>query len=261
MKIGSHRQINLRLFVQAGIVLTIAFAMKLFYATSSVNDLRWILAPTTFFVEVITGEHFWFESYAGYISGDRSFLIADSCSGMNFFIMAFLMLSLMKLQKGLTANVSWLFIPISLLAAYTSTLVANTVRITVAMRLHRMSPDFIWINPDQVHRLEGIFIYFGFLMLLYTLAESVEGVLSGKAFTTRGMLRQSILPLSIYWFTTLGIPVITGAYSKGNSFWEHSLFVIVTPAILILPLAAIKWIAKRPTQSNVDRDISSFRYS
>lgn len=262
MNIGSHRQLKPRLVAQAGVVFAIAFAMKLFYSMSSVNDLRWILTPTTLFVELVTGERFWFESYAGYMNDDRSFLIADSCSGVNFLIMAFLMLCLMKLRRGMSTNVSWVFIPAALAAAYISTIVANTVRITVAMRLHRMSSDMIWINPEQLHRLEGIFIYFGFLMLLFTLAESVDDLASRRINARRSLLRQSLLPLSIYWITTLGIPVVTGAYRNGNSFWEHSLFVLITPAILILPLAFVRWVTRRPTSnSQNDQELNSFRYS
>ena len=136
MKFAALQSLNRRVVAQAIVVLSLALAMKLFYSTSSVDDLRWILAPTTFLVELITRETFWFESHAGYMSADHSFLIADSCSGVNFMIMAFLMLCFLKLRKALRTDVSWGFIPAVMLAAYVSTIIANTVRITVAMRLH-----------------------------------------------------------------------------------------------------------------------------
>lgn len=262
MKRWTHRQLKPRLVAQASLVLAIAFALKLFYSMSNVNDLRWILAPTTLFVELATGEQFWFESYVGYMNDERSFLIADSCSGVNFLIMAFLMLSLMKLQQGWNRNVSWWFISAAIAAAYFSTIVANTVRITVAMRLHGMSREMIWLNPEQLHRLEGIFVYFGFLVLLYMLAESAEDLASRRNLRTRNLLQRSLLPLSIYWLITLGIPIITGVYRNGNSFWEHSLFVLITPAILILPLAAIKWFVRRYRANfRTKEEFSSFRYS
>jgi exosortase K len=247
MKTNALQNINRRVVVQACVASAIAFAMKLFYSTSSVDDLRWILAPTTFLVELITREKFWFESHAGYMSADHSFLIADSCSGVNFLIMAFLMLCFLKLRKALRTDVSWAFIPTVLLAAYASTIIANTVRITVAIRLHRMSPEMIWINPEQLHRLEGIFIYFGFLLFLFTFAESLED--DGRDNIRRSLLRQSLIPLSIYWFTTLGIPILNGAYRQGVSFWEHSAFVLLTPTILILPLVAIRALVRRRSSS------------
>ena len=79
---------------QLVIVLLCAVVVKLYYSTTGVNQLRWILAPTTFVVELISGSRFEFESYAGYMSSDRKFLIAASCAGVNFLITSFLMLSL-----------------------------------------------------------------------------------------------------------------------------------------------------------------------
>ena len=32
-----------------------------------------------------------------------------------------------------------------------------------------------------------------------------------------------------------------GAYRQGADFWEHALFVLLTPLILILPLAAFRF--------------------
>ncbi len=262
MNTGTHHQLKPQLAAQACLVLVIAFALKLFYSMSNVNDLRWILAPTTLFVELVTGERFWFESYVGYMNDERSFLIADSCSGVNFLIMAFLTLSLMKLRQGLSMNVSWVFIPAAIAAAYFSTIVANMVRISVAMRLHGMSREMIWLNPEQLHRLEGIFVYFGFLVLLFMLAENVDDLASRRIHVRRNLLQRSLLPLSIYWFTTLGIPIITGAYRNGSSFWEHSLFVLITPAILILPLAAIKmFLRQHRAKFRTKEEFSSFRYS
>src|SRR5688572_13877482 len=87
-------KLKLQTLTQLGAILFFAFALKSFYSTASVNDLRWILAPTTFLVELITGKQFVFESRAGYMSADHTFLIAASCSGVNFLIISFLVLAL-----------------------------------------------------------------------------------------------------------------------------------------------------------------------
>src|SRR5688500_12683491 len=84
---------------QLVVVLAIAFALKQHYSTASVNELRWILAPTTAIVELITGSQFQFESHAGYMNKEGTFLIAASCSGVNFLLTAFLMLSLRRLWQ------------------------------------------------------------------------------------------------------------------------------------------------------------------
>ncbi len=222
---------------QLSVVLLFAGGLKVFYSMASVNDLRWVLAPTCIFVEIVTGETFEFESYAGYMNADYSYLIASSCSGMNFLITAFLMLAIVRLWKR---EASWAMIPATFLIAYLTTIVANTVRIAVAIRLHRMSPDMIWVNPEQLHRFEGIFIYFGFLLLLFVLSESLNENASSRFKDQFYLLRRSFLPLLIYWAVTLGIPIANGAYMQGKNFWEHSVFVLLTPLILILPLAAYR---------------------
>jgi exosortase K len=221
---------------QLVVALLCAFALKLYYSTASADQLRWILAPTTAFVEMVSGAAFKFESHAGYISADRSFLIAPSCAGVNFLIAAFLMLSIRKLLSAGTKNVAWAFIPAAFLISYVATLVANTARISIALQLQRTPAGIGWLNPEQLHRFEGIFIYFGFLLMLFATSERMS---SG---TTMGLLRQSLFPLFVYYATALGIPLANGAYHQGRDFWEHSLFVLLIPLLLILPLAAFRFL-------------------
>jgi len=225
--------------LQLAAVIAVAGGLKLFYSTASVDDLRWVLAPTASLVELVTGETFTFESHAGYMIGDRSFLIAAVCSGINFLIAAFLMLSLRRLWRGWWQPVNLALLPASLAVAYLTTIVANAVRIVGAIYLHRMDPDLVWVNPDQAHRLEGIFVYFGFLLLLFVFSDRFdEGDSPGRAQNFFD-LRRLTLPLVIYWVTTLGIPLANGAYRQGASFWEHAAFVFLTPLVLMLPLAVI----------------------
>ena len=219
--------------------LAVAVLLKAFYSTASVNHLRWLLAPTVWLVSIVSGESFTFENYSGYMNPDGSFLIAAPCSGLNFLIAAFLLLSVLSLWKS--GEVRWTSLPQSLLIAYVITLAANTVRIAAALELHRMDPPMIWINPEEMHRLEGIFVYFGFLLALFVVAESLN------SSERRGGIRWiawSLLPLAIYWVTTLGIPLLNGAHEKHARFFEHALFVVITPPVLMLPLL-ITWLVKR----------------
>ena len=220
------------------VVLLCAFTLKLYYSGASANQLRWILAPTAAFVELLSGASFEFESHAGYISSDRSFLIAPACAGVNFLITAFLMLSARKLLKDRSQNKAWGFIPAAALIAYLVTLVANTVRIAIALRLGRLS-EISCLNSYQLHRVEGILVYFGFLLLLFVGSEKMS---AGK---TSSLLRQSFFPLLIYYATMLGIPLANGGYRQGPDFWEHSVFVLLIPLLLILPFALFRWPRKR----------------
>lgn len=228
-------------------VVGCAGLIKWYYATANVNELRWILAPTAGLVELISGTRFAFESYTGYMSSDHTFVIAASCAGVNFLITAFLMLSLRKLWSDRVTTIAWRFFPIAMLFAYGATIVANTVRISSSLLL-RGRPLGFGLNANQLHRFEGIVIYFGFLLLIFVLSERMNFggrlVQAAKRSTVRvspgDIVRQTIFPLVVYYATTLGIPLANGAYRQGSDFVEHALFVLVIPLLLMLPVIAVQ---------------------
>jgi len=223
-------------------VLLCSVVVKQFYSTASVNHLRWILAPTTLIVELASGSRFNFESYAGYINGDHSFIIAASCAGINFLLTSFLMLALGRLWRNRTRTLSWTFIPLAALTAYIFTVVTNAVRITTALQLRAWSSQLTWLAPEQVHRVEGIIVYFGFLLLLFFLdqkfdLEDQSKVRHGSAFTLRNLR----FPLVIYYGMMVGIPLVTAMYRSHPlfaDFWQHLVVVLIIPLILVVPFVA-----------------------
>jgi exosortase K len=233
------RRFSWNWMAQCIVVLVCAFTLKLCYSTASANHLRWILAPTTAFVEVVSGASFEFESHAGYLSRDHSFLIANSCAGVNFLITAFLMLSLRRLLSDRSKNIAWGFIPTAVLIAYLVTLVANTARISIALRLQRMPAEIGWLDPDRLHRFEGVFIYFGFLLLLFVVSEKMDSERASGSF------QRSFFPLLVYYATMLGIPLVNSGYRRGTDLWEYSLFVLLIPLLLICPLALFRFYRRR----------------
>ena len=228
--------------VQLWLVALCALTLKVHYSTATADDLRWILAPTTLFVEFMGGHQFQFESYAGYMSSDRRFLIAAPCAGVNFLITAFLMLTLRRLWRERAQGVSWTMIPVAAVLAYIATLVANTTRIWLALELRAQSVEVTGLTSNQLHRLEGIVVYFGFLLLLFLVVERFE---TGKPVQVARVLA---FPLLIYYAVTLGIPLANGSYRQGSAFWEHSVFVLVLPVLFVAPLAV--WYAWRRVSHN-----------
>ena len=93
------KRLDFKHWTQLIVVLTIAVGLKLYYSAASVNDLRWVLAPTAWLAQAITGTVFEFEPYAGYMSFDRRFVIAAACSGVNFLIISFLVLTIGRLWR------------------------------------------------------------------------------------------------------------------------------------------------------------------
>jgi exosortase K len=238
----TRRVVSFRHIAQLLVVLLAAVTLKQYYSTANVNELRWVLAPTASLVQMITGERFTFEPFAGYMSADHSFLIAQSCSGVNFLISAFLLLALSKLWRCRHQKIGWVFIPFAAAASYISTIVANTARIATALHLRKMDTDWIWLNPDQLHRFEGIVVYFGCLMLLLAASQRLGSEPQSRERSLTSLLRRAIPPLAIYYVITLGVPVVTSLY-RGRTFegfWEHSLFVILTPLVILLPMIAFR---------------------
>lgn len=206
---------------QLAVVLLCALALKLYYSSATPDELLWILAPTTKLVELLSGRSFAFESYTGYMSSDHTFVIAVPCAGVNFLITALLMLGLRRLWRAPLQSMSWRFLPIAIVTAYLATLIANTVRICIALEIQRRSIQVSGLTDNQLHRLEGIVVYFGFLLLLFMLTERRE-------YTRRALL----FPLGIYYSTTLGIPLLNGSFHQ-PAFWEHFVFVVVMPITLL----------------------------
>ncbi len=220
-----------------------ALALKAYYSTATANDLRWILAPTTTLVELLSGRRFGFESYAGYMSSDHTFVIAVPCAGVNFLITAFLMLALRRLWRERFQASKWRFIPFAAVLAYVATLIANTTRIWLALELRARAVAVSGLTNNQLHRLEGIVVYFSFLLLLFVLVERFESAkMSGQVESTKPVRLARVLPfpLLIYYATTLGIPLLKGSFRQGSGFWEHAAFVFVLPLFLIAPLVFIR---------------------
>lgn len=222
-----NKKPGIKTVLQFLFILLAAGSLKLYYSAASVEGLRWILWPTTRLTELVTGTQFEFEAYAGYMSSDRTFLIAPSCAGVNFLIAAFVMLAFRRLRPGRRQGISWGFLPATVALAYIATIVANTVRISSAMWLNATRPDIAGLGRDELHRLDGILIYFGSLLLLYVVTQRRADDHSRVGVT------RYLLPLGVYYATTLGIPVANGAFRRGGEVWEHALFVLLVPVVLI----------------------------
>jgi hypothetical protein len=106
-----------------------------------------------------------------------------------------------------------------------ATVIANAMRIVIALEIQRRSVEVSWLTENQLHRLEGIVVYFGFLMLLFVVME-------------RKLL---MFPVVIYYVMTLGVPLVNGAFHRAG-FWEHFGFVLVMPLVVMLPVLIVRFV-------------------
>ena len=150
----------------------IAFGLKQHYAGARADDLAWILGPTATLVGAVTDATFRWQPQEGYFSRERLFLIEKSCAGINFMLAAFGMLVIATLPRVGSGASAARVVGVSLLASYAAAVMVNAVRIAIAMWLaaHPVTP----LSAADMHRVEGIVVYFGGLVLLYELAQRVD---------------------------------------------------------------------------------------
>jgi exosortase K len=165
--------VKTKLCVLAVVVLAV-WGMKRYYTNARADDLWWILTPTARLAGAMTGTAFAMTPGEGYFSPEHLFLIEKSCAGINFMIAAFGMVTFALFHRV----ESWLsgarVLAMSLSASYSATALVNAARIAIAMRLAAHPVAVSTLTPAQVHRVEGIVVYFGGLMLLYELVQRCD---------------------------------------------------------------------------------------
>ena len=154
------------------VAVVVVVVGKEYYRAASAADLRWILAPTAHVATWLRCGHFTFDPQLGYVDRDLGFAIAPPCAGLHFALAAFVALTI----AWLGAMTDWRSVARHLAAAlalaYAATFIINTIRIVIAIRMHRMD----LADREQMHRLEGIVVYLGGLCALYALARRHHAV-------------------------------------------------------------------------------------
>jgi exosortase K len=159
----------------AGTVTTLVmWALKRHYADAGAGDLRWILRPTTQLVGVLTDTTFAWQPGEGYLSHERLFLIEQSCAGINFMVAACGMLTLGLLHRARSLESAARVVAVSLLASYTAAILVNATRIAIALWLGNHPAAAFSFSAGDVHRVEGVVVYFGGLVVLYELMRCLD---------------------------------------------------------------------------------------
>jgi exosortase K len=160
--------------VVLAVAALVVWGLKRHYADARADDLGWILSPTAWLVGSMTGTQFVRAPGEGYVSLERLFVIEKSCAGINFLVAAFLVLVFARFHHVRSpAAIAGVLIG-SLSAAYVSAVLVNTARIAVALWLGVHPVALSTLSAADVHRLEGIVVYFAGLVLLYELARRFD---------------------------------------------------------------------------------------
>lgn len=201
------------------LALGAAIALKLHYSAASADQLRWILAPTAALVALVTGADFVFEPGAGYLSTELRYLIAPSCAGINFLVVAFsaLVIGFVRPHRAPAHNA--LVAAASAGAALAAAVAANTIRIALAISLHVNAVSWGWLTPDRLHRIAGVVVYVALLLVLFAAARRLAARRSERAPVGVGV------PLGAYLVVALLVPLANGGHARA-AFWEHAAVVV-----------------------------------
>jgi len=231
------RKYHLRLIPFYALALLVAYGLKYQYSHAGSDDLIWVLRPTAFLVERISGIPFEKELNTGFVNYDHQVIIAPSCAGVNFMIILFCLSAFYGLSrmKGLISMKIW--IGISLVVAYAYTLLVNTIRIIISIYTYETGRFQSLLTAEGLHRVEGILIYFVCLYLFYVLLEKAMGLIKYRGFKEKAIdmkimsfkktLTAGLTPIFWYCSVSLGIPILNRAYLGGSSeFIKHSVIVL-----------------------------------
>lgn len=218
--------------------ITAAVGLKYHYSVADAEGLLWMLSPVARLVGLLNSTPFQWELYTGFVSFSRGIRIAPACAGINFMIICFaaLLFPLVHRLPGRAVKLSWLWL--SLAVAYLATLLTNTARILISIRLYGAAIYGEWLTPERVHRLAGTTMYIIVLVMVYLAAErlTTPPPVSGPFTKKKKRLFSPcalIAPLSCY---VVAVPLLNGAYGRhGTLSMEHLLPVIgVSFAVLLV---------------------------
>ncbi len=214
------------------VALAVVVAGKQYYRDASAADLRWILAPTAQLVSWVTGHAFVYEAGQGWINTGVMFVIAPACAGVNFALAAFLALVLGGLADAATWQTAARRLAAAAALAYVATIAVNTVRIAIAVEMHRA----------DLHRIEGIVIYLAGLCGVFALARALDG-------RRPRALHWLAIPLATYILITLVMPAANGAAHRAE-FAVHAAAVLAA-CVAVAVLASFVTIIRNYSRRNV----------
>jgi exosortase K len=160
--------------VAVALALAVVVVGKQLYRDASAGELGWILAPTAQLVSWATGGTFAYQAAHGWVDPQIGFIIAPPCAGVNFALAAFLALALGGAPGMRSLRAVAVRLAAAAALAYLATLVVNTVRIVIAVEMHRGTIGTGGLDRAELHRIEGIVVYLGGLIALYALARAIE---------------------------------------------------------------------------------------
>jgi exosortase K len=147
--------------------------LKFGFTLANNNDLTFLLKPTDKLVGLLTGSHSIYLSDHGYFHEHLNIIIDKSCSGFNFWILSFLLLTYLTVKHFDKTLSKILTVPSALFGAYLLTIFVNTSRIFASIVVQTHTKSILLNQQHIVHEAIGIITNLTFLILAYVLIEKL----------------------------------------------------------------------------------------
>ena len=147
--------------------------LKFGYTLADNNNLNFLLKPTDKLVGLLTGSHSVYLSESGYNHEHLNIIIDKSCSGFNFWILCFLLLTYLTIKYFDKTLNKILTIPTALIGVYLLTIFVNTSRIFASIVVQTHTKNILLNHQHIIHEAIGIITNLTFLILAYILIEKL----------------------------------------------------------------------------------------
>ena len=215
--------------------LLFAFALKRFYSAAGAESLEFVLAPTTALTGLLLQVPFSFQPGEGYLSREASILIAPACAGLNFWIIAFVSMTLGFAGRFGGARRTALAWFAGLALSFTLTVLVNALRIAVSVALaHRVAREF-GLSFQDVHRWIGVVLYLSALVGTMLTLDWWTTRKTARGLTSTGVA----VALACYLAVTLLVPWLRGA--SGADWSAHARPVLFASALAAALLTTAAW--------------------
>ncbi|MGB0523972.1 MAG: exosortase K [Flammeovirgaceae bacterium] len=169
-----NAKIQLSTIVICLIALAISIALKLFYRQASVDELKFLLAPTSWLVSGCSSLDFDYVPQMGYFHKFTAILINKSCAGMNFWVITFSLSVLTSIRYYNKVPHQILLLIFLVVISFMVTILANTCRIIISIFLLKLERIFSFLGTSWWHTFQGAFIYLTILIIFYSLSQYIH---------------------------------------------------------------------------------------
>ncbi len=147
--------------------------LKFYFRFAENNGLIFLLKPIDIFIEILTDSSSVYISSKGFFHHQLNILIDKSCSGFNFFVLSFLVLTFLGLKHADKKIKKVLTIPLSIIGAYSLTIFVTTSRIFASIVIQNHIISYFKNQQHLIHEAIGIVINLSFLILTYLLTDRI----------------------------------------------------------------------------------------